>query len=109
MAKGKAKKETEGDMTPMIDCVFLLLIFFIIAAKFITPEGHIQIYQPKDTGQSNSESVTEEELQDVRIFLRGGKDFDLDGKDSRDITVYLDKKHIGTFDFKYVDYGRPTT
>jgi len=98
------KKKTEGDMTPMIDCVFLLLIFFIIAAKFITPEGHLDIWQPKDSGQSNSDPVELEELQDMRIYVRYGPSSDPDPvkkeKYSRDFELHLDKKHFGTFPYQ---------
>lgn len=87
------KKKTEGDMTPMIDCVFLLLIFFIIAAKFITPEGHLDFWQPKETGQSDSRSVELEELQDVRIYVRGGNT----KGNPKPITLHLDKTHFGTY------------
>ena len=92
MVKPK-KKKTEGDMTPMIDCVFLLLIFFIIAAKFITPEGHLDFWQPKDSGQSNSRPIELEELQDIRIYVRGGNT----KGNPQPITLHLDKTHFGTY------------
>lgn len=92
MVKPK-KKKTEGDMTPMIDCVFLLLIFFIIAAKFITPEGHLDFWQPKDSGQSDSRPIELEELQDVRIYARGGNT----KGNPQPITLHLDTTPFGVY------------
>ncbi len=45
------KKRTEYkriglDMTPMIDVVFLLLIFFIMTFRIVTPEGDFSIKMP---------------------------------------------------------------
>lgn len=34
-------EESELDMTPMIDIVFQLLIFFLLSAKFISLEGQL--------------------------------------------------------------------
>ncbi len=42
--------EDELQMTPMIDIVFQLLIFFLLSAKFIALEGHLGSYLPKDKG-----------------------------------------------------------
>jgi biopolymer transport protein ExbD len=98
------KKKTKGDMTPMIDCVFLLLIFFIIAAKFVTPEGHLDFWQPKDSGQSNSRPVDQEELQDVRIVVKGGPNKVIPSL-SRNFTLKLDKEIIDTFDYRMREWN----
>jgi biopolymer transport protein ExbD len=38
------------NMTPMVDCVFQLLIFFICACRFRTSEEHIKAFLPKNRG-----------------------------------------------------------
>ena len=38
---GKHSGSSELNMTPMIDCVFLLLIFFMTTASFIRPEREL--------------------------------------------------------------------
>lgn len=38
------------DMTSMIDIVFLLLIFFMCATKFKTPEATLHAFLPRDRG-----------------------------------------------------------
>ena len=36
------EEEVKGDMTPMIDIIFLLLIFFLLTTKFVEEEGDQQ-------------------------------------------------------------------
>ncbi|HBP19591.1 MAG TPA: hypothetical protein DEA08_17600, partial [Planctomycetes bacterium] len=58
---------TELDLSPLIDVVFNLLIFFICAARFRTAEGAIQSYLPKTEGQQPASAQLE--INDVRILL----------------------------------------
>lgn len=51
------------DMTPMVDCVFLLLIFFMISTAFIETPG-LTIKLPESTKQT----VTREP-QEIKIYL----------------------------------------
>jgi len=51
------------DMTPMVDCVFLLLIFFMISTSFIETPG-LTIKLPEATKQT----VTREP-QELKIYL----------------------------------------
>jgi biopolymer transport protein ExbD len=37
--EGRARIRTQLDVTPLIDVVFLLLIFFLLTSTFITPEA----------------------------------------------------------------------
>ncbi|MGE4158432.1 MAG: ExbD/TolR family protein [Planctomycetota bacterium] len=97
MVKPKTKK-TEGDMTPMIDCVFLLLIFFVVSCKFKTSEGHLDVFLPKDEGQSASRPVTAEELKDMRIFA-------LQRNGNKDIQLKLDTYLVGTYPMEMRDWG----
>ena len=60
-------EELELDMTPMIDIVFNLLIFFMCATKLRVPEGMIEAFLPKDKGQGSGTPTIE--LNDVRIKL----------------------------------------
>ncbi|MFQ5655484.1 MAG: ExbD/TolR family protein, partial [Planctomycetota bacterium] len=54
----KAKEaKTELEMTPMIDVVFLLLIFFMCATKFKMPEGSLRSYLPRDRGSQRQDPV----------------------------------------------------
>ncbi len=66
--KVDTEKPVEPPMTPMIDVIFQLLIFFILTMKFKEVEGKLLSQLPKDKGLSSS-SVPQPELQEVRIVL----------------------------------------
>lgn len=62
--------ETKGDMTPMIDIIFLLLIFFILTTKFVPDEKFIASILPTHLGLGNPISSEEIELpDDVNILV----------------------------------------
>ena len=52
------------DLTPMVDVVFLLLIFFMISTTFIETPG-LSINLPKSSAQQ-----IKKEAQEVRVYLR---------------------------------------
>ena len=59
--------EAELSITPMIDVVFLLLIFFLLASRFKPLEGDVKSYLPKNRGQGTSTPTID--LYEVRIKL----------------------------------------
>ncbi len=61
------ERDVELDLTPMIDIVFQLLIFFMCAMKFRTEEGMIEAFLPKNRGQSSG--TPQIDLNEVRIKL----------------------------------------
>ena len=89
----KKKRDLDNDpveppMTPMIDIIFQLLIFFMLTMKFVVQEGKLMSHLPKDKGLSPSD-VTNPELNEVRIlFCADGSDYGLkkhfEDKDSHD-------------------------
>ena len=65
----EAEDEEPGiSMTPMIDIVFQLLIFFMLACRFRTEEGQMHAFLPKNRGMgtAGTPAIT---LQEVRIKL----------------------------------------
>ncbi len=60
------------NMTPMIDIVFQLLIFFMCSIRFRTMEGKLQSYLPKDKGMRNV--AFQPLVQEVRILLKYNED-----------------------------------
>lgn len=58
----------ELNMTPMIDVIFQLIIFFMCSIHFKSLEGKLYSYLPRDKGMSNT-SVTDPILDEVRIKL----------------------------------------
>lgn len=59
--------ESKGDMTSMIDVVFLLLIFFMVM-PFRTPEGRIQSHLPKTSG--NAQKPDKEDIEKIEIKIK---------------------------------------
>jgi len=59
---GKREDKIELQMTPMIDIVFQLLVFFIMTFKIVLPEGDFNIKMPRNapaTGEPD-ENLTEQ-------------------------------------------------
>ncbi len=64
MAKHRAHvDELEIDLTPMIDVVFQLIIFFMCIMKFKTLEKKIAAYLPKDVGLAKTQQEIPEKLK----------------------------------------------
>lgn len=62
------EESTELQMTPMIDVVFLLLIFFVTTFKIVSPEGAFNIRMPRAAFKEGP--VRPEALPPVKITLR---------------------------------------
>jgi biopolymer transport protein ExbD len=58
------------DMTPMIDCVFQLLIFFIMSLKIVTPEGDFNVSMPQLT-PSEGEPEEEKSRYPIKLEMDG--------------------------------------
>jgi biopolymer transport protein ExbD len=73
---GKHEDKIELQMTPMIDIVFQLLIFFIMTFKIVTIEGDFNIRMPLASQQVSSDLPP---LPPVRVRLTSGADGQLTG------------------------------
>lgn len=63
----EVSKEAKTDMTPMIDCVFLLIIFFL-CIDFKTLEAKLPAYLPKDKGSQPTKVEPQEQIR-LKIIL----------------------------------------
>ena len=72
--KRQQAEELNVNLTPLIDVVFLLLIFFMVSTTF-TKETHLQI----DLPQASSDAVVEAPLV-VDIAITASGDFSINGK-----------------------------
>lgn len=63
------QEDIKGDMTPMIDIIFLLLIFFLLTTKFIVPEKMISQLLPTNKGQAAASPPVVEPPQDLNILI----------------------------------------
>ena len=57
-------------MTPMIDCVFQLLIFFMLQLKIVAPEGDFSVNMPISGGAASSPDI----MPDIKVRLVANAD-----------------------------------
>ena len=85
--------ETEINLSPMIDCIFILLIFFIVTTVFVEEPG-IDVYKPR--------AVTDEDLEKNSIIIAisednkvvyGGKEVGVTGVGAR-VRALLNKDEL---------------
>jgi biopolymer transport protein ExbD len=76
-------------MTPLIDIVFLLMIFFILTIQFIKPETVLENRLP--TQQDNSITETNEDWETVRLRISFHKD-------GEELKMYLQERVVVSFD-----------
>ena len=71
IAKQQDQGGAEIDLTPMLDVVFIMLIFFIVVASFIKEAG-VEANRPDDTHPDNPEdstSILVEVASDNQIWM----------------------------------------
>jgi biopolymer transport protein ExbD len=74
----QAEEETTVDLTPVIDCVFNLLIFFLVATKFEEEERELPIELPQ-AAQAQPLSMTPEIVVNINKeghFIIEGRRYD---------------------------------
>ncbi|AZT84185.1 biopolymer transporter ExbD [Marinobacter sp. NP-4(2019)] len=62
--KRQRSQEVGVDLTPLIDVVFLLLIFFMVSTTF-TRESHLQVELP----QASAEARAEAEVREIDVVI----------------------------------------
>ena len=67
--RGKEADEPILNLTPMIDVVFQLLIFFMVATTFLNPEKEIGIELPEAVSGERSEDERDEIV--INVFADG--------------------------------------
>jgi biopolymer transport protein ExbD len=68
--QGGGFEKVEPDMTPMIDCCFQLIIFFMLSLKIYSPEGDFGIRMPQMTMASGQQDF--DQLPPMRVRLAAG-------------------------------------
>ncbi|MDX1498097.1 MAG: biopolymer transporter ExbD [Salinisphaeraceae bacterium] len=83
--------EEEGgiDLTPMLDVVFIMLIFFIVTATFIKEAG-VEVERPLAT------TAERQDLANILIAITEGDDIWIDRKkvDERDLAATIKRLHL---------------
>ncbi|MFH0879648.1 MAG: biopolymer transporter ExbD [Lentisphaerota bacterium] len=62
----KFDEKIDIQMTPMIDCVFLLLIFFMVSSTFNSQEADISFALPGVAAQSESVEIPDEQIIEIK-------------------------------------------
>jgi len=65
---GRTRKEVkiQPPMTPMIDCIFQLLIFFMLMPTFQSREGYLTTNLPRDQGPN---PTTQKDMERIKVEL----------------------------------------
>jgi len=64
----KGSQEAEVDLTPMLDIVFIMLIFFIVTASFVKESG-IEINKPEDTPAQDNPPPPDEKKRAIAFLI----------------------------------------
>ena len=71
----QANQEEHINLTPLIDVVFLLLIFFMVSTTF-TKETHLEI----DLPEASLEPASTQEINGIDIAIRASGDYSVNGQ-----------------------------
>lgn len=73
--RSKKREDVSVDLTPLIDVVFLLLIFFMVSTTF-TKETHLEI----DLPESSAEASSSDPVEIIEIVVSSSGSYSLNGK-----------------------------
>ncbi len=93
MISSEPEAETEINLSPMIDCIFILLIFFIVTTVFVEEPG-VEIWKPDATVDLDLEknSVIIAITADNKVVY-GGKEVGVSGVGAR-VRALLNKDEL---------------
>ena len=71
----KRREYISPDITPLIDIVFLLLIFFLVSSVFKKEENHLQINLPQTKGEKiiKKDEMITLSLKEEKLFINDQK------------------------------------
>ncbi len=87
----RSQDEAEIDLTPMLDVVFIMLIFFIVTASFIKESG-IEITRPDSTSETPME---DSKVKNIVFQVTANDEIWTDGRrvDIRAVQAIVDRLH----------------
>jgi len=93
MISAEPEPETEINLSPMIDCIFILLIFFIVTTVFVEEPG-VEIFKPDATVDLDLEknSIIIAVTSDNKVVY-GGKEVGVSGVGAR-VRALLNKDEL---------------
>ncbi len=97
-------EESNVDITPMLDVVFIMLIFFIVTATFVKEAG-IDVNRPPPS----EEPPPEDRQQNILIYIDGNDRVNIDRRivDIRAVRPNIERKHAENPEGKVVIQTHP--
>ena len=107
MALGKRRKgedDSQIDLTPMLDVVFIMLIFFIVTASFVNETG-LNVDRPPTTDQPPPDSTN----TNIVFRVSESNDITLEGRriDIRSVRANVERLHAEKPEAKVVINSHP--
>ena len=107
MALGKRRKgedDSQIDLTPMLDVVFIMLIFFIVTASFVNETG-LNVDRPPTTDQPPPDSAN----TNIVFRVSESNDITLEGSriDIRSVRANVERLHAEKPEAKVVINSHP--
>ena len=107
MALGKRRKEEEEsniDMTPMLDVVFIMLIFFIVTASFVNESG-LDVNRPP----TSEEPPPDTENTNIVFRVSESNELTLEGRriDVRAVRANVERMHAEKPEAKVIISSHP--
>ena len=107
MALGKRRKEEEEsniDMTPMLDVVFIMLIFFIVTASFVNETG-LDVNRPP----TSDEPPPDTENTNIVFRVSESNELTLEGRriDVRAVRANVERMHAEKPEAKVIVSAHP--
>jgi biopolymer transport protein ExbD len=96
LGKSRLEDETQIDLTPMLDVVFILLIFFVVTAAFVDETAIDLQHTPPST------SATIEKNNNITFQVSANNDITLDGRrvDIRSVRANVERLRASNRDAK---------
>lgn len=87
------QEDDEYDLTPMIDIVFLLLIYFMVTTALIKEEADMSIKLPANVPPSKDADLPDEQVVEImasgQVLLNGAAKDGFNSRDMPDLTQTL--------------------
>lgn len=99
----RKKKDLILDLTPLIDCVFVILIFFMLGTEFIKNNSGLKIELPK------SSVVEISEIQDLVIFVDKDKNIEISYVNTNNSSRGNEKTTLESLELKLIEKLKLTT
>jgi biopolymer transport protein ExbD len=98
LGKSRLEEDTQIDLTPMLDVVFILLIFFVVTAAFVDETAIDLQHEPPST------SATIEKNDDIIFQVSANNDITLDGRrvDIRSVRANVERLRASNRDAKVI-------